>query len=133
MDKDKVIGLSTLFLDIIQSMPNRTQFKTHKEYLQWYRDYRKKNPKIREYTRKYNNAWRTIHGYEAEKKSEKKFKDKRIARKRLSYAVSTGKIVRGNCEVCGKMDAQGHHEDYAKPLQVKWLCPKHHAEVHKRT
>jgi hypothetical protein len=33
------------------------------------------------------------------------------------------------CEKCGKK-AQAHHDDYSKPLDVRWLCPVHHAEHH---
>ena len=35
------------------------------------------------------------------------------------------------CEVCGATKAQAHHCNYSKPLDVRWLCPKHHAEWHK--
>ena len=112
-------------------MPNRTQFKSHEDYLQWYRDYRKNNPNVREYTRKYNNAWRKEFGYEAESKSHKKYPEKQLARLILNYAIRTGKISRGKCEVCKSQKTQGHHDDYSKPLEVKWFCPKHHAEHHK--
>ena len=33
------------------------------------------------------------------------------------------------CEVCGAQ-ADAHHEDYYKPLEVKWLCPLHHRRLH---
>lgn len=48
----------------------------------------------------------------------------------LRDAVRWGKIKRQPCEVCGVLKSQGHHEDYSKPLDVVWLCAKHHAEVH---
>lgn len=44
-------------------------------------------------------------------------------------AVSRGAIERQPCEVCGRK-GQGHHDDYSKPFEVRWLCPKHHAEHH---
>ena len=111
-------------------MPSDKYFKTHEEYLQWYRDYRKRNPKIREYTRIYNNKWRQKNGYGAEERSKKKFPEKALAVSLLNQAVSKGLIKRGVCEVCGKEKAQGHHDDYFKPLEVRWLCPFHHKQHH---
>jgi len=32
--------------------------------------------------------------------------------------------------ICGEKKAHGHHDDYTKPLAVKWLCRKHHEELH---
>lgn len=43
-------------------------------------------------------------------------------------ALATGKLKRGFCH-CGKL-GQAHHENYAKPLQVTWLCHVHHMEHH---
>lgn len=46
----------------------------------------------------------------------------------FNYAILTGKIARGPCEVCGSTTKiEGHHEDYSKPLEVNWLCKEHHA------
>ena len=33
--------------------------------------------------------------------------------------------------MCGAANAQGHHEDYAKPLDVTWLCARCHSAVHR--
>lgn len=53
-------------------------------------------------------------------------------RRVLKYAVSVGKIQRQPCEVCGNPKVDGHHDDYSKPLDVRWLCRKHHQEHHKQ-
>jgi hypothetical protein len=47
----------------------------------------------------------------------------------LTNAVRDGKIRRETCEVCGKK-AHAHHDDYAKPLDVRWLCALHHSQHH---
>jgi formylmethanofuran dehydrogenase subunit E len=41
------------------------------------------------------------------------------------------KLARLACEVCGDKKAEAHHDDYSKPLDVRWLCTTHHAEWHK--
>lgn len=45
-------------------------------------------------------------------------------------AVKSGALIKKPCEVCGNPKSEGHHEDYDKPLDVKWLCRLHHAEAH---
>ena len=57
---------------------------------------------------------------------------KERARRGLAKAVKQGSIERRPCEECGASSAEGHHEDYSKPLEVRWLCPLHHRAVHKR-
>ena len=39
-------------------------------------------------------------------------------------------LERKPCEVCGAEKVEAHHEDYYKPLDVNWLCKRHHAERH---
>lgn len=51
-----------------------------------------------------------------------------VAAYTFNNAVRDNKIRRQPCEVCGEGNAQGHHEDYSKPLKVQWLCFKHHRE-----
>lgn len=48
----------------------------------------------------------------------------------LAQAVKAGWITRDPCEVCGAAKADAHHDDYAKPLEVRWLCRKHHRLHH---
>lgn len=64
-------------------------------------------------------------------------KRKISANKKLQYAVKTGKIVKPNtCEVCKvemlQAKIHGHHNDYAKPLKVMWLCNKCHVDQHRK-
>lgn len=56
---------------------------------------------------------------------------KTLARNALYAAIKNGKIRRQPCEVCGDPKVHGHHDDYSKRLEVRWLCSVHHAQVHK--
>tara|TARA_R110002110_G_C13168146_1_gene692424 strand:+ start:167 stop:694 length:528 start_codon:yes stop_codon:yes gene_type:complete len=57
-------------------------------------------------------------------------KSQKIANNKLGNAVRDGKIKRMPCCVCGKSKTEGHHEDYSNPLDVIWLCKKHHTDRH---
>lgn len=45
--------------------------------------------------------------------------------------IKRGKLKKQPCNVCGEIKVQAHHEDYSKPLEIIWLCVKHHIEIHK--
>jgi transposase-like protein len=49
----------------------------------------------------------------------------------VGAAVRRGELIRQPCEVCGDKKSDAHHEDYSKPLDVRWLCRKHHRQRHK--
>jgi hypothetical protein len=55
-----------------------------------------------------------------------------VARARVLFraAVQSGAIVREPCEACGAEKADGHHDDYAHPLTVRWLCRRCHKAWH---
>jgi hypothetical protein len=38
------------------------------------------------------------------------------------------------CQICGSKEKKihGHHFDYAKPLEVTWLCVECHKEIHRK-
>lgn len=58
---------------------------------------------------------------------------KRRAQHAVSNALRDGRLKRGPCEqegsdCTGRIEA--HHDDYAKPLEVRWLCVTHHRGYH---
>lgn len=55
-----------------------------------------------------------------------------LARKMVYNRVYRGQVVKGVCEVCGNPEVQAHHDDYDKPLEVRWLCLDHHPEADKK-
>lgn len=57
--------------------------------------------------------------------------DKRRAQKLVESALRNGTMARQPCERCGDPKAHAHHEDYTKPLEVVWLCPRHHKARHR--
>lgn len=57
---------------------------------------------------------------------------KLVANDRLKYAVRSGKLQRLPCEQCGDPKSHGHHDDYNKPLDVRWLCALCHGKAHRR-
>jgi hypothetical protein len=51
------------------------------------------------------------------------------ARTAVGNAVRDGKLARLPCLICGSA-AEAHHPDYSRPLDVVWLCPRHHKQAH---
>jgi hypothetical protein len=71
-------------------------------------------------------------GFSHSKKWNSKNPEKRKAQKAVEYALKTGKLVKMPCERCGSTEhVHAHHDDYSRPLDVMWLCAKHHKERHK--
>lgn len=60
-----------------------------------------------------------------------RYPEKYKAHSAVQYALRSGQLKRKPCERCGSLRVHGHHDDYSKPLDVTWLCPKHHKERHK--
>lgn len=52
------------------------------------------------------------------------------ARAITQAAIRKDILIRQPCEVCGKPRSHAHHDDYTKPLSVRWLCQKHHRAHH---
>ena len=56
--------------------------------------------------------------------------DRNAARGAVSSALKSGRICKLPCWVCGSDNVHAHHPDYDSPLDVVWLCVKHHREAH---
>lgn len=89
----------------------------------------------REKSRRYRAAGRAKK-VSREKKAEtsanyrRQYPLKAKARRKVQYERRRGRLVSKPCEQCGFPIAQGHHEDYSRPLDLTWLCVKHHMERH---
>jgi hypothetical protein len=48
----------------------------------------------------------------------------------VQRALKTGELEKQTCEVCGIEAVDAHHDQYEHPLQVRWLCRRHHTRLH---
>jgi hypothetical protein len=68
----------------------------------------------------------------ADAREMKRSPEKFAARFAVNNAVRDGRLAKPTaCETCGATGRlHGHHHDYSRPLDVKWLCAKCHAQIH---
>lgn len=57
-------------------------------------------------------------------------RDHHKARWLVRRAIKAGRLTRKPCEICGASPTEAHHDDYSRPLDVRWLCKRHHVEHH---
>ena len=72
----------------------------------------------------YMREWRKTHPLTG----EQRIKDN--ARSYLGTYIRRGLVKRQPCEACGTTPTHGHHDDYSRPLDVRWLCAHHHRLAH---
>lgn len=90
---------------------------------EYHRSYEKtyfKDPENRERRNSLMRSYRKAHGT----------REHHRARRLVRSAIESGRLNRQACEVCGASKVHAHHDDYSKPLAVRWLCPTHHYEHH---
>jgi hypothetical protein len=79
---------------------------------------------------------KTKEGKDARKRASKKWdslnRHKKRAHLMVRRAIKRGYLKKAPCIVCGSEEVEAHHTNYDKPLDVTWLCSKHHKEEHKR-
>jgi len=50
----------------------------------------------------------------------------------VQNARDRGDLVKKPCSECGDSNSEAHHDDYDKPLDVRWLCRPCHSALHSR-
>lgn len=86
-----------------------------------------------EYYRDYDNRRSIRQSAEYRKYYRAKFPNKYKAHTKVHNAIRDKRLIKMPCEICQRTDhIHGHHDDYLKPLSVRWLCPIHHKEWHQK-
>jgi len=62
--------------------------------------------------------------------ADQSLRERHSARWQTNKALKYGRLIRRPCEMCGDKVVEAHHDDYSKPLDVRWLCKGHHVEHH---
>lgn len=130
---------------------------TNKERVQKYaKEYAIKNSeKLRVYRREWMKKWRENPENKAKERDKNRISyrknpkqvttkaiaewrknnpEKNKAHRAVFCALRNGTLFREPCEHCPEhnWDVQAHHPDYSKPLQVVWLCRKHHQLIERQ-
>lgn len=72
-------------------------------------------------------VWNRKAETERRKKNPVVVKARDAVRNRVRY----GTLNKGPCIYCGSLEVDAHHTDYSRPLDVEWLCKKHHRAWHR--
>lgn len=96
------------------------------------RRHRENNDSVRLYdSKRYReNLERRILTHQRSKEYRLKFPEKYKARTAVNNALRDKRLKKEPCMICGNPKSTAHHEDYSKPLEVKWLCYIHHNRLH---
>jgi len=95
----------------------RSDVKTNREAnIDYYREYDRErgNRQSKDYLREYRQ----------------RFPNKEKAHCKIAYEIKRGNLVQQPCESCGEEKTHAHHDDYAKPLNIRWLCAACHRQWH---
>ena len=79
--------------------------------------------------------WRTrirvLNTQKAARAHDKLKKGREVCRQETNRLLRTGFLTRLTCQECGSIEAEVHHLNYNDPINVLFLCQKHHKEWHK--
>ena len=84
-----------------------------------------------DYYREYDKQRSGRHSPEYTKEYRERFPNKYKAHNMVNNAIRDGRLYREPCSVCGSIESvHAHHDDYFKPLNIRWLCAAHHKQWH---
>lgn len=100
----------------------------------YYRAYEKNRAQLPHRVESRNLYAKTEAYRMSQRRSSKKYRERNVVKRKAHIAVGNairdGLLAKMPCEVCGLEKVHAHHDDYSKPLEVRWLCPAHHFEWH---
>ena len=79
----------------------------------------------------YQRQWKARNRWRLLEYVARADREKIRARSAINHEIRVGRVERQPCEVCGSSWAEAHHEDYTRPLDVRWLCRPHHLAWHR--
>lgn len=83
------------------------------------------------YYREYDKNRGSRQGSSYCKEYRKKYPNKYKAHTMIKNAIRSKKLVPESCCMCGAQEnTHAHHDDYSKPLNIRWLCPSCHRYWH---
>ena len=108
------------------------------EHIDQFKEYEKKRANLPHRVKARENYAKTSAGIAAGNSAKKAWKLSHpiqfAASRMVRNALKSGKIYRNcTCTECGKESKriEGHHDDYAFPLSIRWLCRKCHVAWHR--
>jgi len=93
-------------------------YRKNKEYYKGYEKIRNKQEKRK------NDKFTYMRKY------REKYPEKYKARNAVSNALRDNRLKKTKCAICGSGRVEAHHSDYSAPIDVIYLCIKHHKEIH---
>jgi len=90
----------------------------------------RESPEHKERTRLYDEWRRGLDHRKADLIEQQRRRRERLPERKRARDLVARHLTPEPCVICGAAKAEGHHEDYDKPLDVVWLCRRHHREYH---
>jgi hypothetical protein len=92
------------------------------------REHRANSDSVRAYDRKRGSRRSLEHTQKYRAENPEKYK----AHTMVNTALRTGKLMKpAACSSCpSEFKLHAHHDDYSRPLEIRWLCARCHAKWH---